>query len=89
MKQPARESALEQDQRERDHPDRPREAVVVERDPPQAVGADDHPERQKQHEARHAYPRGYERRDDAGGEQRAGHQDQLTIGHASNDGSRA
>ena len=85
----ARQAALEQDQRERDHSDRPREAVVVEGDPAEAVGADDHADREEQHEARHPQADGDERRDEAGGEQRAGGQDQMPIGHTSYDGRRA
>ena len=49
-----RQSALEQDQRQRHDPDPSRQPVVVEADPAQPVGSERHPEAEHQHEARHA-----------------------------------
>ena len=89
MEQSARQPAVEQDERERDHTDRPREPVVVKSDPAEAVGADDHADREEQHKTRNTDPDGDDRRDEASHEQRAGNQDQLSIRHASNDGRRA
>ena len=51
VQETAGQPALEQDQRERDHADRPREPVVIERDPPETLGAQEHPHPEKQHQA--------------------------------------
>ena len=76
------QTALEQDQRQRDDPDRPRQLVVVEVDPAGPVGADEHPDAEEQHEAGHAQPPGQQRGDERGGEQGAGGEDQLAVSHA-------
>ena len=83
MQEPARQSPVEQDEGERDHADRAGEAVIVERDPAETVRADEHADAEEQHEARHADSPRDEGRDETGGEQRAGDEDQLTVGHAS------
>ena len=55
------QAALEQDQRERDDADRPRQLVVVELDPAGAVRADHHPEPEEEDQAGHAQAAGEQR----------------------------
>ena len=72
------EAALEQDQGERDDPDRAREVVVAELDPARAVGPDRHPETQEQQQAGHPQLARHERGQQARCEQRSRDEDELS-----------
>ena len=78
---PCRETALEQDQRQRDYPDPPGEGVVVERDPPEALGPDRHPQPEHEHKARHAQPPGQQRGGQAPGQHGPGDQEDQPVAH--------
>ena len=79
LEQARGEPALEEDQGERDDPDPARQLVVVELDEAQAVGADGHAQEDEQQQARHAQAPRDEGREHAGGQQRAGDQDQFPV----------
>ena len=53
-----RQPALEEDDRQADHPERPREMRIVEVDAARAVRAEQHPEREEPDQHRHAEARG-------------------------------
>jgi hypothetical protein len=76
------QAALEQDQRERDDADRLRHLVVVEGQPAQPVGAQEHADAEEEHEAGHPHAHRHERRQEACGEQRRADQDELAGVHA-------
>jgi hypothetical protein len=78
-----RQAALEQDQGERDHPDRARQPVVVELDPAEAVAPHEHPEAEEQHEPRYAQAHRQQRGHQCSDQQRAAGQQQVTVRHAS------
>ena len=81
------ETALEEDERQSDRPDRACQLVVVEVDPSLDVGAGKHPEAQEQDESGHSDAPGQKRRQQAECEESAPHQDQFAIAHRRNDGS--
>ena len=79
LRQARGKAALEQDQRKRDDPDRARELVVREGDEPQAVGAEEHPDAEEEHEARDPQAPGQQRRREAEREQSARGQDEPPL----------
>ena len=79
---PARgQAALEQDQRQRDDAHAAGQLVVAEVDPPDAVGPDRHPDPQEQQQARDPHPPGQQGRGQARGQQGAGDEQELAVGH--------
>jgi hypothetical protein len=80
----AGQAALEEDQRQRDDADLARELEVGEVDPARAVGADQHPEREDEHEARHPHAARGERRGQASSQQDARDQEELALVHGRN-----
>ena len=82
LEQPRGQAALEEDQGQRDDPDPAREPVVVEVDPAQAVGADGHAQEEEEQQAGHAQAPRDERGEQAGGQQRAGDQDEFPVRQA-------
>ena len=77
---PARgQPALEEDQDQRDRPQRPRQLGVVELDPADPLRAGEHAEGEEEQQARDPHPVGEQRADDPRGEQGAGDQDQLGV----------
>ena len=75
----AGEAALEQDHRDGDDARLARELEVVELDPAQAVGADQHPEAEHQHEAGQAETARREGGRETRRQQEAGEQEELTL----------
>jgi hypothetical protein len=82
------QAALEEDEGERDHPDRARELEVAELDQAEPVGPDHHTEREHQHQARHPQATGGQRRCQAGGQQDPDDEDELTLVQAGNPARR-
>ena len=78
---PRRQPALEQDQRQRHHPDRARQLVVVELDPAEPVGADRHADREEEQEAGQADSRRKQGCANSRSEQRRRDKDQLAVRH--------
>ena len=75
----AGEAALEQDHRHGDDARLARELEVVEVDPAQPVGADQHPEAEHEHEAGQAETTGREGGRETRRQQEAGEQEELTL----------
>ena len=75
------QATLEEDQQEPDRAQRPGQLGIIEVDPEQAVGADQHAETEEEHQAGNPDPIGDHRGADAGGEQQPADQDQLGILH--------
>jgi hypothetical protein len=75
------ETALEQDQRECDHPNRPRQLIVVEVDPVEPVRADRHAQRKEEQEAGQADSRRKQGCANSRSEQSRRDKDQLAVRH--------
>ena len=73
--------ALEQDQDQADRPQGPGQLGVVELDPADPLGADQHPEAEEEEQAGDADPVGHLGGGDPGREQEAGDQDQVGVAH--------
>ena len=71
--------ALEQDQDQADRPQGPGQLGVVELDPADPLGAEQHAEAEEEQQARHPDPVGHLGGEQAGREQEAGDEDQLIV----------
>jgi hypothetical protein len=78
---PRGEPPLEQDQGQGDDADRSRQLVIAELDPADAIRADHHPEREKEHQRRQPHAGREKRGADSGGEDGPCDQDQLGVAH--------
>jgi hypothetical protein len=78
-----REAALEEDQDQRDRPQRPRQVVVGEVDLADPFGARQHPEAEEEQQGGDPHAVGEQGTDDPGGQQDAGDQDQdgVVVAH--------
>jgi hypothetical protein len=72
-------AGVEEDEGQGDDPDPAREPIVAEVDQAQAVGADGHAEEEEEQQSRNAKTPRDERGEHAGGQQRAGDQNEFPV----------